>query len=56
MKRPRRQRWLRVVISDKMIEAGGYDGALGVGGYDNRVCFVEVGNSLGVCFDVCIKP
>ena len=55
MERLRRQCWLHVVISDKAIKVGGYDGVLGVGGDDDRVCFVGVGNSLSVCF-VCIKP
>jgi hypothetical protein len=32
MERPQRQCWLRIVIPDKAIKVGGYDGALGVGG------------------------
>jgi hypothetical protein len=30
MERPQRQCWLRIVIPDKAIKVGGYDGALGV--------------------------
>lgn len=47
MERPRRQCWLRSFRQNRMIEVGGYDGALRVRDDDDHVYFVGVWKFIG---------